>query len=81
MHNVEGTVEDTKLIVTIDLAAITRDGHSRLSTDCAGLAKNDPRRQCQHLVEADARQKGDKMKDTWLVLACVGWSFLWSAST
>ena len=43
MHNVEGTVEDTKLIVTIDLAAITRDGHSRLlSTDCAGLAKNDP---------------------------------------
>ena len=43
MHNVEGTVEDTKLIVTIDLAAITRDGHSRLlSTDCGGLAKNDP---------------------------------------
>ena len=42
MHNVEGTVEDTKLIVPIDLAAITRDGHSRLSTDCAGLAKNDP---------------------------------------
>ena len=42
MHNVEGTVEDTKLIVTIDLAAITRDGHSRLSTDYAGLAKNDP---------------------------------------
>jgi hypothetical protein len=41
MHNVEGTVEDTKLIVTIDLAAITRVGHSRLSTDCAGLGRVD----------------------------------------
>ena len=35
MHNVEGTVEDTKLIVTIDLVAITRDGHSRLSYNYA----------------------------------------------
>jgi hypothetical protein len=26
MHNVEWTVEGTKLIVTIELAAITRDG-------------------------------------------------------
>ena len=43
MHNVEWEVEDTKLIVTIELAAITRDGHSQLSTDLSDLAKNDPK--------------------------------------
>ena len=40
--NVEGTVEDTKLIVTIDLAAITRDGHRQPPTDSCHLATIDP---------------------------------------
>jgi hypothetical protein len=42
MHNVEWEVEDTKLIVTIELVAITRDGHNRFPTDSCRLAQIDP---------------------------------------
>ena len=41
MHNVEWTVEGTKLIVTIELAAITRDGDRASPLIQADLAKND----------------------------------------
>ncbi len=42
MHNVEWEVEDTKLTVTIELVAITRDGHNRFPTDSRRLAQIDP---------------------------------------